>query len=47
MKTITKQFSTLEQAAAYQWRLYGRYDYVRLVKSPFIGEEGLYAWHVR
>lgn len=46
MKTITKHFDTLKQAERYQNRLYGRYDKVRLVRSPRFSEAGTYVWEV-
>lgn len=47
MKTITKTFDTLKQAEACQNRLYNKYNYVRLVRSPRFTEEGVYAWEVK
>jgi hypothetical protein len=46
MKTITKHYKTLKQAERYQNLLYNKYDIVRLVRSPFFGEEGNYTWQV-
>lgn len=46
MKIITKGFNTLREAEAYQLRLYDKYDYVRLIRSPLFGEDGTYVWQV-
>jgi hypothetical protein len=47
MKTITKNCKTLKQAEQHQNRLYNKYDYVRLVRSPRFSEDGIYAWEVK
>lgn len=47
MQTITKSYGTLEQAEAYQNRLYSQYDHVRLVRFPRFGEAGQYVWEVK
>ena len=47
MKTIRKTYQTLRQAESYQNRLYNRFDYVRLIKSPMFSESGVYVWAVR
>ncbi len=44
--TIVKQFESLRQAEAYQNRLYGKHDSVKLVSSPTFSEEGQYVWNV-
>jgi hypothetical protein len=44
---ITKQFKTLKQAEQEQNRLYDKYDYVRLIRSPLFEEEGTYVWEVK
>ncbi len=46
MKTVTKTLKTLRQAEKQQDKLYGKYEYVRLVKSPRFQESGVYAWQV-
>jgi hypothetical protein len=47
MKTITKVYKSLKQAESYQNRLYGKYNYVRLISSPLFSEEGKYVWQVK
>jgi hypothetical protein len=47
MKTIKKQFDTLNKAEKYQNRLYDRYSHVRLTSSPMFSESGLYVWEVK
>jgi hypothetical protein len=47
MKTIRKIYQTLRQAENYQNRLYNKFDYVRLVKSPMFSESGEYVWEVK
>ena len=47
MKTITKTFETLKQAERHQNSLYGKFNHVRLVRSPRFGESGVYAWEVK
>jgi len=47
MKTIAKTYSTLRQAERFQNKLYDKYDYVRLIRSPMFGEEGNYVWEVK
>lgn len=47
MKTISKTFKTSKEAVSYQNRLYNKYDYVRLVKSPVFQEYGIYTWAVK
>lgn len=44
---IQKTFKTLRQAERFQDKLYGQYDYVRLVRSPMFTEGGVYVWDVR
>lgn len=47
MKTIRKFYKTIRQAENYQNRLYNRFDYVRLIKSPMFSECGEYVWQVK
>lgn len=47
MKTIIKRFSTKGDAERHQERLYTQYDYVRLVRWPWLSEDGVYAWEVQ
>ena len=47
MKRITKRYETMKQAERYQNRLYGKFGYVRLVRSPLSGESGDYVWEVK
>jgi hypothetical protein len=44
--TLAKHCTTLKQAEQYQNRLYGKYESVRLVRSPRFTEAGLYVWEV-
>lgn len=46
MKTITKTFKTLSEAADYQDELYSEYRHVRLVGFPSSEESGVYTWRV-
>ncbi len=45
-KTITKTFTTLDEAEKFQIQLYERYNSVFLVRSPLFTEEGVYQWEV-
>lgn len=47
MKTIAKNFKTIKQAEIFQFNLYGKFDSVKLVKSPMFSEEGIYIWEVK
>jgi hypothetical protein len=47
MKTIAKHFATLRQAESYLNRLYGKFDCVRLVRSPMFTESGIYTFEVK
>ena len=42
--TITKTFSTMDQAEKYHHELCDKYNIVNCVKNPPFGEEGIYAW---
>jgi len=44
---VSKYFKTQKQADTYQFRLYNRYDVVRLHRAPRFQEEGHYVWEVR
>jgi hypothetical protein len=44
---VSKYFKTLKQAETHQFRLYNRYDVVRLHSAPSFQEEGHYVWEVR
>jgi hypothetical protein len=44
--TITKQFTTLKQAESYLEKLYGIYNYVRLISYPSFSESGTYIFTV-
>jgi hypothetical protein len=46
MKTIARSFDSIKQADKYQFWLYGKYDSVKLVKSPMFTEQGIYVWIV-
>lgn len=47
LKTISKHFNRLEDAEKYQDGLHNEYDYVLLVGSPKLGEDGMYVWKVK
>jgi hypothetical protein len=47
MTKITKYCRTLEEAERHQATLYNRFDHVRLVWFPTIGEAGQYTWEVQ
>lgn len=46
MKRITKNCSSLRQAEHFQFRLYGKYNSVRLVQFPRFSGAGTYVWVV-
>lgn len=46
MKTISKTFDTSKQAERFMWRLYDKYDSVKLVKAPMFSEQGVYTFAV-
>jgi hypothetical protein len=46
LKRITKTFKSLKEAENYQNKLYNKYNHVKLVYSPKIGESGNYTWEV-
>lgn len=47
MRTIARHFDTLAAAEAFLDELYDEYGHVRLVRWPFPGESGTYAWEVK
>ncbi len=46
MKTIAKNFRRLSDAERQHTRLQNDWHYAKLVRSPRIGESGLYMWEV-
>lgn len=44
--TITKRCETIRQAERYLEKLYGLYDYVRLIGFPSNTESGIYTFYV-
>jgi len=47
MKRITRHFATMRKAANFQGNLYNKYNSVRLIGFPFVGEDGIYIWEVQ
>lgn len=44
--TVSKVCKSLAVAERFLNRLYDKYSYVRLLRSPLFSEDGLYVWEV-
>ena len=45
-RTITRRFTDQDKANKFYLSLCEQYEYVRLIKSPVLGESGIYSWAV-
>ena len=46
MKTIKKNFETIEQAILFRTKLYEKWDFVKITDTPIFEEKGTYIFSV-